>query len=147
MPNSQEPNGVLEELAAIPYFSKAINPLTKEGFNKFMTRGQNMAMSYGYTTAQDGRLMGPVDPMAQLAAANFLKIDVVSYVDYAWPQLMNTKWNSSNYNHHYRIAGMKLTLDGSPQGRTAWRTIPYLLPPPGEKPDYKGYAAIADDKK
>jgi len=38
-------------------------------------------------------------------------------------------------------------LDGSPQGRTAWRTIPYLLPPDGQKQGYKGYPAIAEDHK
>jgi predicted amidohydrolase YtcJ len=40
---------------------------------------------------------------------------------------------------------MKLTLDGSPQGRTAWRTLPYLLPPQGQSSDYRGYPAIPDD--
>lgn len=146
MPGSQEPNGVLEELAAIPLFAKALTPKTKEGFSKFMVAGQNMALSYGYTTAQEGRLMGNDDVLAQLAEANFLKIDVVSYVDYSFPKHLYTKWNSTTYTNHYRIGGMKLTLDGSPQGRTAWRTAPYLLPPPGESSDYKGYPAIPDDK-
>ena len=36
------------------------------------------------------------------------------------------------------VAGLKITLDGSPQGRTAWRTVPYLIPPDGQK---KGYDA------
>jgi len=59
-----------------------------------------------------------------------LKLDVVSYVDYLFvDKFMKSKWNSSNYHNHYRIAGVKLTLDGSPQGRTAWRTLPYLIPP------------------
>ena len=40
---------------------------------------------------------------------------------------------------------MKLTLDGSPQGRTAWRTQPYLLPPDGAKEGYLGYPAIPED--
>lgn len=146
MPNSNEPNGVLEELAAIPHFAKALTPSTPEGFSKFMQAGQNMALSYGYTTAQEGRLMGKDDVMAMLAASNFFKIDVVSYVDYSSSQHMYTKWNSSAYTNHYRIGGMKLTLDGSPQGRTAWRTVPYLLPPPGESKTYKGYPAIANDK-
>ncbi len=39
-----------------------------------------------------------------------------------------------------------ITLDGSPQGRTAWRTVPYLLPPDGQKPGYKGYPAFPDEK-
>jgi hypothetical protein len=40
---------------------------------------------------------------------------------------------------------MKITLDGSPQGRTAWRTKPYLLPPEGQAAGYLGYPAIPDD--
>jgi hypothetical protein len=59
--------------------------------------------------------------------------------------LMNTKWNSKKYDKKYRIGGMKLTLDGSPQGRTAWRTQPYLLPPDGAKDGYLGYPAIPQD--
>ena len=37
---------------------------------------------------------------------------------------------SRTYKGRYRVAGMKITLDGSPQGRTGWRTTPYLLPQP-----------------
>jgi hypothetical protein len=45
MPNSQEPNGVLEELAGIPYYSKAITPASEEALLKFMDAGQEMALS------------------------------------------------------------------------------------------------------
>jgi predicted amidohydrolase YtcJ len=41
---------------------------------------------------------------------------------------------------------MKVTLDGSPQGRTAWRTKPYLVPPFGAAEDYAGYPAIPNDE-
>jgi hypothetical protein len=40
---------------------------------------------------------------------------------------------------------MKVTLDGSPQGRTAWRTEPYIIPPEGMPEDYSGYPAIPND--
>ena len=50
------------------------------------------------------------------------------------------------YKNHYRVAGMKITLDGSPQGRTAWRTVRYLIPPEGQKPGYKGYLAIPNTR-
>jgi len=84
--------------------------------------------------------------LAGKAEENKLKLDVVSYVDYLFVDtLMNTKWNSRKYNKKYRIGGMKLTLDGSPQGRTAWRTQPYLLPPDGAKAGYLGYPAIPED--
>ena len=106
-----------------------------------------MALSYGYTTAQEGRAMVENHQMLVNAAnADKLKIDVVSYIDYMFVDtLMNSEWNSKTYNNRYRIAGMKLTLDGSPQGRTAWRTQPYLIPPDGAKEGYQGYPAIPKD--
>jgi hypothetical protein len=54
---------------------------------------------------------------------------------------------ATDYSNHYRLAGLKITLDGSPQGRTAWRTVPYLIPPDGQQPGYKGYPAIPDTKQ
>ena len=143
---SQEPNGVLEELAAIPNMMKAMAPKTEEGALKFFEAGQDMALSYGYTTAQEGRTMQNHEMMAAMAEAGKLKIDVVSYIDYLFvDKYMSSKWNSRSYTDNYRIGGMKVTLDGSPQGRTAWRTIPYLLPPDGMPADYKGYPAIPED--
>jgi predicted amidohydrolase YtcJ len=143
---SNEPNGVLEELAAIPYYSKALTPLTAAAADLFFEAGQDMALSYGYTTAQEGRDMGNVDLLSSKAEAKKIKLDVVSYVDYMFvDKYMSTKWNSKIYNNHYRIGGMKVTLDGSPQGRTAWRTEPYLILPDGAKKGYKGYPAIPED--
>tara|TARA_B110000114_G_scaffold174464_1_gene203046 strand:+ start:3127 stop:4833 length:1707 start_codon:yes stop_codon:yes gene_type:complete len=145
--NGNEPNGVLEELAAIPYYAKALTPQTKEASETFFESGQSMALSYGYTTAQEGRAMLENHAfLAGKAEENKLKLDVVSYVDYMFVDtLMHTKWNSKKYDKKYRIGGMKLTLDGSPQGRTAWRTQPYLLPPDGAKKGYLGYPAIPQD--
>jgi len=145
-PGTNEPNGVLEELAAIPYMLNALMPKTEEGSAKFFQAGQDMALSYGYTTAQEGRAMQNHEWLAALADSGDLKIDVVSYIDYMFADnYMNSKWQGNDYNNHYRIGGMKVTLDGSPQGRTAWRTQPYLIPPDGQNSDYSGYAAIPSD--
>jgi len=146
MPNSMEPNGVLEELAAIPLYAKALTPASEEALMEFMNAGQEMALSYGYTTAQDGRAMEQHALLAKFAEMGFWKLDVVSYVDYMFTEPLESKWYSKNYNNHYRVAGMKITLDGSPQGRTAWRTIPYLLPPDGADKNYSGYPAIPNDE-
>jgi hypothetical protein len=145
--NGNEPNGVLEELAAIPNYAKALTPSSIEVADTFFESGQNMALSYGYTTAQEGRAMLENHAfLATKANEGKLKLDVVSYVDYMFiDTLMHTKWNSKKYDNRYRIGGMKLTLDGSPQGRTAWRTQPYLLPPDGAKEGYLGYPAIPQD--
>jgi predicted amidohydrolase YtcJ len=147
MPGSKEPNGVLEELAALPVYVPILSPNTTETIDYFMQKGQNLAMSYGYTTAQEGRAMGNHEQLAAYAKEGKFKIDIVSYIDYAFPQYMKSEWYGHSYKNHYRIGGLKLTLDGSPQGRTAWRTIAYLIPPDGQKKGYKGYPAIADDNK
>lgn len=144
--NGREPNGVLEELAAIPYMLDAIAPKSEEAVIQFFEAGQGMALSYGYTTAQEGRAMQNHEMLADLAEKNKFKLDVVSYIDYAFvDKYMNSKWNGKDYTNGYRIGGMKVTLDGSPQGRTAWRTEPYLIPPEGMPHDYNGYPAIPND--
>ncbi|MFT5251593.1 MAG: putative amidohydrolase YtcJ [Flavobacteriales bacterium] len=148
IPGTKEPNGVLEELAAIPFMPMVLGPKSEEAIKVFLTAGQNMALSYGYTTVQEGRAMPSSHLFLEYAAnTNFLKLDVVSYIDYSVADsLLNTYWYSSSYKNHYRIGGVKLTLDGSPQGRTAWRTQPYLIPPDGAEEGYLGYPAIPLDE-
>ena len=145
--NGNEPNGVLEELAAIPHYSKVLSPSSKEAAELFFDSGQEMALSYGYTTAHEGRAMLENHNLLANAATNGkLKLDAVSYIDYMFVDtLMKTEWYGKKYKNHYRIAGMKITLDGSPQGRTAWRTKPYLIIPDGAQEGYLGYPAIPDD--
>jgi predicted amidohydrolase YtcJ len=145
-PGTQEPNGVLEELASFPAMIKAVTPTTPEGKAYFMKRGVEMAKRFGYTTAHEGRAFPDMhEAMGSFAKSGGYDIDVVSYMDYTDLQPLESEWYGPTYKNHYRIAGVKITLDGSPQGRTAWRTQPYLLPPDGQKPGYKGYPAIPND--
>jgi predicted amidohydrolase YtcJ len=46
------------------------------------------------------------------------------------------------YRNHLKIGGIKLTGDGSPQGKTAYMSQPYAVPPPGQKADYRAYAVM-----
>jgi predicted amidohydrolase YtcJ len=143
---SRDPNGVLEELAAIPHMFKLVTPPTKELSDLYFDAGQRMAASYGYTTCNEGRAMGNHEQMADYATRGKMYLDVNSWIDYSVPQHMRSEWHSKEYKNHYRIAGLKLTFDGSPQGRTAWRSSPYLIPPDGQKKGYKGYPAIPKDE-
>ncbi|WP_157208796.1 amidohydrolase [Mariniflexile maritimum] len=146
MPNSNKPNGVLEEMAAIPYIANAITPKTPENMAKQAKSGIEMAKSYGYTTAQEGKAMEQHELLAAFAEQGIFDIDIISYIDYTKADYLKTKWYSKEYINNYRIGGLKITLDGSPQGRTAWRTLPYLIPPEGAPKDYKGYPAIPKDE-
>ncbi|MFS4418756.1 amidohydrolase [Maribacter sp. 2307ULW6-5] len=126
MPGSMEPNGVLEEMAAIPYLAKAVTASTPENLAKQVQAGLEMAKSYGYTTIREGKAMEQHEILAAFAEKHVFDIDVVSYVDHTRSGYLDSKWYSKGYTNRYRIGGIKMTLDGSPQGRTAWRTQPYL---------------------
>ncbi len=56
--DGRTPNGVLEELAAIPHMLTALTPATPEGKDYFLKRGLDLAKSFGYTTANEGRMFG-----------------------------------------------------------------------------------------
>ncbi len=165
MPNSNEPNGVLEELAAIPIFMDIITPKTEENVFYFLEKAQELAMKFGYTTAEEGRAFGNHEDMMNYAEKKGFKIDVVSYLDYSMRndvkgltcgttehihevsgesyKRMESPWTGRKYTNGYRVGGMKITLDGSPQGRTAWATQPYLIPPDGQEEGYSGYRNFA----
>jgi predicted amidohydrolase YtcJ len=145
--DGKTPNGVLEELAAMPHMVKFLAPTTQAGKDDFLKRGLEMAKSYGYTTANEGRMFGPMHAVMEDAAKRGLvDIDFIGWMDYTGRSELD-KGFSTSYSNHYRLGGLKITLDGSPQGRTAWRTVPYLVPPDGQKADYKGYPAIPDTKQ
>ena len=145
-PGSREPLGVNEELAHFAYVLGVLSPARLEDKDHFLRRGLELAKSYGYTTANEGRAFGSMHTeFVKAAERGLFDIDVLSYVDYVDRAIIASGYNQA-YTNHYRLAGMKITLDGSPQGRTAWRTVPYLVPPEGQKAGYKGYPAIPDTK-
>lgn len=142
---SREPLGVNEETAHFAYLFQALSPPKPEDQDYFLRKGLELAKSFGHTTASEGRLMAPQH--ADLVSASergLLDIDVMAYVDYTAKDVLLTPWFGRSYKGRYRLAGLKITLDGSPQGRTAWRTIPYLSPPDGQQQGYRGYPSIPD---
>jgi len=145
--DGRTPNGVLEELASIPYVIAIVNPVRQEDKDYFLQRGLEMAKSYGYTTANEGRLMGAANQdLMNAAKRGLLDIDVIGWQDYTGMDQLE-QYYGTTYSGHYRLGGLKVTLDGSPQGRTAWRTTPYLIPPDGQQAGYTGYPAIPDTEQ
>jgi predicted amidohydrolase YtcJ len=53
---------------------------------------------------------------------------------------------SQQYNHHWRVGGVKLSLDGSPQGKTAYLAEAYHVAPPGKDENYRGYPTMKQEE-
>jgi predicted amidohydrolase YtcJ len=145
--DGKEPNGVLEETAAFPLLIKLLGRVGPEGSATFARAGAELWARFGYTTAQDGRTMpGALKTFTAVAAAGDLKIDVVSYPDVLVARDEIKQEVSQTYKNHFRVGGAKLTIDGSPQGFTAWRDRPYYKPVGNYPPGYAGYAAATPEQ-
>jgi predicted amidohydrolase YtcJ len=136
-----EPTGLLEENAFFSVYPKlpSFDPVAQ------LEKGQALYAANGFTTAQEGRATPPVmKGLLSAAAAGKLSLDVLAYPDMlANPaDVMSSKYRGAQYLDHLRIAGWKLSLDGSPSAKTAWLTQPYFVPPPGQPRDYRGYPQI-----
>ena len=147
-PNSSDPDGVLEETALSPIL--AVFPKIDEAGQRTMVKkGLEAYTRFGFTTAQEGRAFpSDVDLYIAMAEADELTIDVVAYPDYwlARDKVANSPWLDRERGSRFRIGGIKGNLDGSPQGKTAWLTEPYLVPPQGQDADYKGYAMLDEER-
>jgi len=123
---------------------QGVDPKAAPGLFK---AGTELIAAYGYTTAQEGRgnpLVAQI--MKGVAASGELKIDVGLYIDILVDRDMVLAEESRTYKNRFRVAGYKLTIDGSPQGFTALRDRPYYNPPEGFREDYAGYAAVGADE-
>ncbi|WP_156817109.1 amidohydrolase [Rubritalea marina] len=147
MQDGKEPDGVLEETAAFPLLITLLSRVGTEGSEVFFKAGAELWARFGYTTAQDGRSTpGSIPAMKKVAASGALKIDVVSYPDVLMNREIILKELSSDYTNRFRVAGAKLTIDGSPQGFTAWRDRPYYDPVGNYEPGYAGYPAATAEQ-
>ena len=85
--------------------------------------------SYGITVAQEGLLNKRMAPAyAEILRRGLLKLDVKAYVppeEFADLRRQFRQGVSSSTGT-FCLAGMKIFLDGSPQGRTAWVQEPYV---------------------
>jgi hypothetical protein len=144
---SQEPDGVLEENASSAALMKLLGNLGPEGLKAFAREGAELWASFGYTTAEEGRASpGVTGILRQVAAEGGIPIDVMVYPD----MLIDRDFIKANHGRTYvnriRVAGAKLSLDGSPQGFTAWRDRPYYKPVGNYEPGYSGYAAATAEQ-
>lgn len=147
-PGSNEPDGVLEELATFDFTMRVLNEMKQTHLPELIQNGISRYASYGITTIQEGGAdEGDIAALKQAAAAQPFGADVVGYQviredDLETPKNMTAE---TRYENGFRVGGAKLFLDGSPQGRTAFMTAHYCTPPQGEGSEYVAYPTRSRD--
>jgi len=142
-----QPDGVLEENAFFAVLGKLLSGLGERGLRAFAAAGPELWARFGYTTAQEGRASPEVaEVMKKVAAEGGFNIDIVVYPDVMVDRDYIKNNVSSTYTNRMRVGGAKLTIDGSPQGFTAWRDRPYYDPVGDYAGNYKGYSAVTDEQ-
>lgn len=144
------PNGIMQENAHFMIFFRMIPDFTPADLVKLYKAGEHSYVSNGFTTVQEGKTdLATLELLPQIAAQEGFDIDIISYPDLKVLRdkgALQSDLMSSDYHNGFRIGGVKLTFDGSPQGKTAWFTEPYLVPPTGQPDDYSGYPAFEDSE-
>lgn len=140
-PGTQEPYGLIMETAFLPIFEQS-EPMTAQHEIDFTIAGQMLYAEAGITTAHEGLTHLPqfeTIKRASDAGANIIDVVVYPFItDFEkikdhYPEL---EWRT--YTNGLKIGGVKFTLDGSPQGRTAYFTTPYLAGGPGGEKNWTG---------
>ncbi len=147
MADGKTPNGVLEERAQYAVQKKLPTPTPQQALAG-LAAAQNLYASYGITTVQDGAAsQATIDLVRAANAQGLLSLDIVSYFHLQKPeQQLPPAAEFAQYNGRFKLGGVKLVLDGSPQGKTAFLSKPFHVVPDGQKKDYQGYPNYPTDK-
>ncbi len=87
--------------------------------------------------------------MQRVSAAGANLIDIVALpfiLDLDAVLKDNPPASFGQYRNRLKLGGVKITLDGSPQGRTAFFTTPYLVDGPGGEKNWKGELPFPQDQ-
>ena len=138
---STEPLGLVMETAFLPVFSALPVPGPDEELEQLRS-GQMIYAAAGVTTAQEGAThVAQLDVLERGAEAGALFIDVVAYpfiTDMEKILATHPVETFGSYSAGLKLGGIKITMDGSPQGRTAYFTSPYLTGGPGGEENWCG---------
>jgi len=148
---STEPAGLLQENAQ-GLVMKELNK-QKASLEKQLDqvkRQQQFYASFGITTAQDGFTSEEgLALLRQSAARKDLVIDVVALPSFVFLDKIladSAAYVFGTYNNRLKLDGIKLSSDGSPQGKTAYFTQPYLTLVPGCEQHCTGVPTLTQEK-
>jgi predicted amidohydrolase YtcJ len=147
-PGTNEPFGLIMEMAFLPVMEQQ-DPMTPEQEIEATRAGQMLYAQAGVTTAQEGAThLGQLQAITRAAEAGVHIIDVVAFpfiadLDKILEEFPVETWGE--YENGLKIGGVKISIDGSPQGRTAYFTTPYLTGGPGGEKNWTGELFVPQD--
>jgi len=147
-PGTNEPYGLIMETAFLPVVEKTA-PMTPEQEIAWTKAGQLLYAENGITTAHEGAThLAQLQTIKRASDAGANIIDVVAFpfitdLDNILKEIPVAEW--TKYNKGFKIGGVKITIDGSPQGRTAYFSKPYLTGGPGGEKNWKGELTFPQD--
>jgi hypothetical protein len=143
---TQEPTGLVKETALWQVRAQMPAPDPAKTIAGLASAFAYYA-SMGITSVQDGGTTpGAVKLLEAAAAAGQLTMDVTAFPhagSHTLEELLAYEYGA--YSAGLKLGGVKFMLDGSPQGKTAWLSHPYHVPPAGEDADYRGYGQVGTD--
>lgn len=143
------PNGQLAEEAYFKLYEQPNVMMDNEVTNTpsdedVLKRAVGVYASHGITTAQEGAGSNIAHTVERMRSrGDTLSIDIVSYGDAA---SMAGPSREQRYRDGLKQGGVKIFLDGSPQGKTAWLREPYYIVPEGKPRDYRGHEFMTDEQ-
>jgi predicted amidohydrolase YtcJ len=154
-PGTNIPAGLVMETAFLPIFANMPKPSERELLDT-LDEAQQIYASVGVTTCQEGAThAADLQFLGKAAAEGLLYLDIVSLPfvfevptmvkefepDFAGGPMElpdNAAQAFGVYHGHLKLQGIKLVLDGSPQGKTAFWTQPLLTDGPGGEKNWRG---------
>lgn len=147
-PGTDEPYGLIMETAFLPIIENA-EPMSPEQEIAWTKAGQMLYAEAGVTTAHEGAThLATLETMKRATDAGANVIDVIAYpfvtdLDSILEKFPLASWGK--YDNKLKIGGVKVTIDGSPQGKTAFFTEPYLNGGPGGETNWSGELTFPQD--
>ncbi|GMG87163.1 amidohydrolase [Biformimicrobium ophioploci] len=138
MPGGTRPAGLVMETAYLPILAKQPKPSEQE-LLELMDEAQAVYTRNGYTHAQEGfSHIQEMDLLLKAAEQQRLLIDIVSLPNFTEYESWKGKYTFGVYRNRLKFEGIKFTQDGSPQGKTAYVSEPYLTEGPAGEQAWRG---------
>ena len=148
LPGGSEPAGLVMETAYLPIFARLPQPSEREMLD-LMKPAQMMYAENGYTQAMEGFThVSELDFLQKAAREERIFLDILALPAFtdmdAW--FDKQKYPFGVYHNGLKIQACKITLDGSPQAKTALVSAPYLTVGTDGAKGWKGKSSITQEQ-